>query len=140
MSGKRLKLVLDTFTIISALFWDGKESELLNIIEDKDLDIYITKEIIDEIEDVISRPKFKGVMSKAGLTPNMIFDKIVSISHLVVSKMKIRVCRDVNDNKFLECAQSVDADYIVSGDYDLLSLKIYKGILIVKTSEVLKMI
>jgi putative PIN family toxin of toxin-antitoxin system len=140
MSGKRLKLVLDTSTIISALFWDGKESELLNIIEDKDLDIYITKEIIDEIEDVISRPKFKGVMSKAGLTLNMILDKIVSISNLVVSNMKIRVCRDINDNKFLECAQSVDADYIVSGDNDLLSLKRYKGILIVKTSEVLKMI
>ena len=45
------------------------------------------------------------------------------------------MCRDKKDNKILECAESADADYIVSGDDDLLSMN-YK-IPIIRTREAL---
>ena len=136
-----LKLVLDTNTIISAFFWEGNEAELFRKIEQGKANLYITREILKEVEEVIKRPKFSEVMRKANLTPDQIMQKIVSLSHLVIApKLGIKVCRDEKDNKFLECAESAKADYLISGDEDLLSLKEYKRISIVKTWKMLKLL
>ena len=136
-----LKLVLDTNTIVSAFFWEGNEAELFRKIEQGRAKLYITSEVLKEVEEVIKRPKFNEVMMKAGLTPDQIIQKIVSLSHLVIApKLNIKVCRDKKDNKFLECAESAKVDYIVSGDEDLLFLKEYKGIQIVRTSRMLDML
>lgn len=79
-------------------------------------------------------------MRKANLTPDQIMQKIVSLSHSVIApKLNIKVCRDEKDNQFLECAENAKADYIVSGDGDLLSLKKYKDISIVRSSEILRL-
>ena len=136
-----LKLVLDTNTIISAFFWEGNEAELLRKIEQGNADLYITIEILKEVEEVIKRPKFNEVMRKANLTPDQIVQKIVSLSHLVIApKITVKVCRDEKDNKFLECAESAKADYLVSGDEDLLSLKEHKGIIIIRTWRMLQLL
>ena len=135
------KLVLDTNTIVSAFFWEGNEAELLRKIEQGKAKLYITNGILKEVKEVIRRPKFNEVMKKAGLTPDQIMQKIVSLSHLVIAqKITVKVCRDEKDNKFLECAESAKADYLVSGDKDLLSLKEYKEILIVRTGRMLQLL
>ena len=135
-----LKLVLDTNTIVSAFFWEGNEAELLRRIEQGRAMLYITSEILKEVEGVIKRPKFDQVMRNAGLTPDQIMQKVFSLSHLVIApKLNVKVCRDEKDNKFLECAESAKADYIVSGDEDLLFLKEYKGIHIVRTWRILQL-
>ncbi|MBS3122149.1 putative toxin-antitoxin system toxin component, PIN family [Candidatus Woesearchaeota archaeon] len=136
-----LKLVLDTNTIVSAFFWEGNEAELFRKIEQGKANLYITNEILREVEEVIKRPKFNEVMTKANLTPYQIMQKIVSLSHLVIAqKWNINVCRDKKDNKFLECVESAKADYLVSGDEDMLSLKEYKGIPITRTGEILQLL
>ncbi len=136
-----LKLVLDTNTIVSAFFWEGNEAELFRKIEQGKAELYVSIEILKEVEKVIKRPKFNEVMRKANLTPDQIIQKIVSLSHLVIaSKLNIKVCRDEKDDKFLECAESAKADDIISGDEDLLSLKEYNGILVVRTSEILELL
>ena len=124
---------------MSAFFWEGNESELFGKVEEGKIKLYITKEILDEIADVITRPKFREVMIRARLTPEQIIEKIISVSQLIVApKLDIRFCRDEKDNKFLECAEIAKADYLVSGDDDLLSLKKFRDILIVTTSEILR--
>ena len=136
-----LKLVLDTNTIVSAFFWEGNEAELFRKIEQCKVKLYITIEIFKEVEEVIKRPKFNEVIRETNLTPDQIMQKIVSLSHLVIApKLNIKVCRDEKDNKFLECAESAKADYIVSGDEDLLSLKEYKRIPIVRTWRILQLL
>ncbi len=141
MSEMLHKLVLDTNTIISAFFWEGNEAELFRKIENDKAELYITGEILKEIEDVIKRPKFSEVMRKANLTPGQIIQKIISLSHLVIApQLNIKVCRDEKDNKIIECAQSAKADYIVSGDKDLLVLKEYNGIPIVRTWKILQLL
>ena len=136
-----LKLVLDTNTLVSAFFWEGNEAELLRKIEQGKVKLCITSEILKEVEEVIKRPKFDKVMKNAGLTPDQIMQKIVSLSHLVIApKLNIKVCRDEKDNKFLECAESAKADYLISGDEDLLSLKEYKGTPIVRTWRILQLL
>ena len=141
MSEMLLKLVLDTNTIVSAFFWEGNEVELFRKIEQGKAILYISGQILTEIEEVIKRPKFNEVMRKANLTPDQIIQKIVSLSHLVIApKLNIQVCRDEKDNKFLECAENAKADYLISGDEDLLSLKEYNGIPIVRTWKILQLL
>lgn len=136
-----LKLVLDTTTLVSAFFWEGNEAELFRKIEQGRTKLYITREILKEVEEVIKRPKFKQAILNAGLTPDEIIQKIIACSHLVVGpRLNINVCRDKKDNKFLECVENAKANYIISGDEDLLSLKKYKNIPIIKSSRILELI
>ena len=135
-----IKLVLDTSVLISAFFWEGNEAELFRKIEQGKVKLYISKEILSEVEDVIKRPKFKEVISKANITTDEILQKIIAVSNLVVPSSEIDICRDKADNKFLECAVSAKVDYIVTGDKDLLSLKKYNNIFIVRTSKILRLL
>jgi uncharacterized protein len=112
----------------------------LKLIEQNKIKLFITKEILNEIEQVIIRPKFYDVILKSGLNYKMIIHKILSISNLIENKNKINICRDKKDNKFIECAVSSSADYLISRDNDLLSLKNYKNIKIIKTIEFLKIL
>ncbi len=140
MSEKTLRLVLDTSILISAFFWEGNEAELLRTIEQGKARLYLSKEILDELAEVVARPKFRQAIMIAKTSPEQILEKILSLSELVVPTIHITVCRDIKDNKFLECAETANADYIVSGDEDLLTLKEYNNIKILKTLEMLKLI
>ena len=60
-------------------------------------------------------------------------------SKLLRQKINIeKICRDSQDDKFIACAVAAQADYIVSGDEDLLVLKKYEQIKIISASEFLK--
>jgi len=116
------------------------EAKLLRKIEQDKANLYVSIKILKEVEEVIKRQKFNDVIKKANLTPDQIMQKIVSLSHLVIApKISVKVCRDEKDNKFLECAESANADYIVSGDEDLLVLKKYDKISIVTTKQMLEL-
>jgi uncharacterized protein len=48
---------------------------------------------------------------------------------------KVVICRDPDDDKFLELAKTIDADFIISGDKDLLELKQFQNTTILKPSQ-----
>lgn len=50
----------------------------------------------------------------------------------------LSVVEDSDDDKFLEAAVEVDADYIVSGDDDLLSIGEFRGTKILPPDEFLE--
>lgn len=133
-----LKIVLDTNILISAFLWDGNEAELFREIEKNKVKFYTSFEIINEVENVIRRKKFNELLIKAKISAEEIIEKIISLSNFVIGKkLNLNICRDPKDNKFLECAKLAKADIIVSGDKDLLILKEFDGIKILKTSQVL---
>ena len=45
------------------------------------------------------------------------------------------ICRDPDDDAILACTLEAGADYLVTGDVDLLELKTFKGIRIVTPRE-----
>ena len=134
-----LKLVLDTNTIVSAFFWEGNEAELMRKIEDSKAQLFINKKILDEIKEVIRRPKFKQILQTTNQKPEEVITKIILLSNLVLGpNLKGIIKEDPSDDKFIECAVNAKADYIISGDKHLLKLVGYKGIKIVRTSFILK--
>ena len=96
----------------------------------------MSNEIIDEFIEVIFRPKFNFIQDDVKLT---IIRAIISISDIVDPKIKLNIIKDdEKDNKFIECAITGNAKFIISGDSHLLKLKEFKGIKIMNSSKFFK--
>jgi len=132
--------VLDTNTIISGLLWDGNEATLLRKAEQGAITICTSQDIMIEVASVLQRAKFSDAISRTNITQAMLLAKVILLSDVITPNITIHECRDPEDNKFLECAQAADADYIVSGDTDLLSLQAYHGIPIITTGKALTLL
>ena len=128
-------VVPDTNILISATFWDGNESKLIEKVEGKKVIMVISPEILNEFRRTLAKGKFT-------LTDDEIDEVVCRISLLAMiihPQTKVNVVEeDIEDNKFLECALDADADFIVSGDHHLLDLKIFRGIKIVKCKTFLE--
>lgn len=54
------------------------------------------------------------------------------VGQIIEHNLKVRnICRDADDDNILACALAAKADYLVTGDADLLELKMHKGISII---------
>ena len=136
------KLVLDTNSYISGFLWEGNEAELIRKIESGKASSFISKEILEEIDEVLRRDKFAIVLKVANTTADEVLYKIVSLSTIVIGpKLEENVVKeDKDDDKFIECAVNAKANIIVSGDDHLLKLKEYENIKIMTTSDALKLL
>jgi putative PIN family toxin of toxin-antitoxin system len=118
-----MKLVLDANIVISSFFWGGNPRMVLERVIAGTDELFISKEIVDEIYDVIRRPKFHAAEDEISYFLN----SIEEIAHKIVSKKRIKNgSRDKMDNKYIECGISAHVDYILSGDIHLLELKEYE--------------
>ena len=131
-----MKVVLDTNIYISAVLFGGNCEEILRLATQRSFEIIISKSIVLEIEAVL-KEKFKW--SKKQVSETLAYIK--NISTLSKPNISISVIKeDPSDNKIIECAIFVGANYIVTGDKNhLLPLKEYKGIKIVSPSEFLRL-
>lgn len=133
------KVVLDTNTLISGLLWDGNEARILEKAERKEIHLFVSMEILDELEGVLKREKFSKKLEGKEYTVEKAVAKIALIATLVEARHTINVIKeDPDDNRVLECAMSAQAIVIVSGDSHLLNLKTYAGIDINTASEFIK--
>jgi len=108
---------------------------LKKAVKDKKYVLVISGKILKEIQEVLRRPKFQ--MSEDEI--NQILFSLVSLSDTKIVKSKFKVVkRDPDDDVIINTAYDGQADYIVSGDNDLLSVKKFKNIQIVTVAEMLK--
>ncbi len=108
-----LKCVLDTNVVVSAhLNPDGFEHLIFRLGLARQIHIYLSNEIFGEYQEVLHREKF-------GIDPVRLSESLRSIRKagiLVRPKRTLSVSKDPDDNKFLECAESARADYLVTGN------------------------
>ena len=130
-----MKVVLDANIFVSSFFWGGKPRLVLERAIAQLDELFVSSEILDEVGDVIGRPKFH---TGRGEIEHYI-KSIIDIGNVVSVKEKIENgSRDKTDNKYLECALAGGVDYIISGDVHLLEMKEYKKIKIVTANEYLE--
>ncbi len=131
-----MKIVIDTNVIASAIFFGGRPKELLENLLLQRFDAYVSPDIVCEYKETIEE-----LCSRYPKKPeNIPLTTILSSMKMIQPTTHIEVCRDPDDNKFIECAHDAKCLYIVSGDKDLLSLKSYKKIEIVTVSDFLSRI
>lgn len=132
MAKKSIKIIIDTNLWISFAF-SSSSSLLGQILDDKNIEILGSEEFLQELGDVIHRPKFQRKIDPG--TKN-IFKEFIELS---VCKIKVTsqvtVCRDPKDNFLLALAKDGKADYLLTGDKDLLSLEKFGETKIQRLSE-----
>jgi putative PIN family toxin of toxin-antitoxin system len=132
-----IRLVIDTNVFVSALISTRSIPALLLDEAGKKYSLFISKEILGEVEDVISRKKFGFTKQKI----NSAMEAILSFSEIINPEIKVDVIKsDPDDNKILECAIACKAPYIVSGDSHLLDLREYGSIKIINPKTALELL
>ena len=84
---------------------------------------------------MLGRAKFDRYLSRA--ERDELVEALVRESRLVEITEPVRECRDPNDDQILEVAVNGDAEYLVTGDADLLSMDPFRGVRIVTPAEFL---
>jgi putative PIN family toxin of toxin-antitoxin system len=129
-----VKAVFDTNVFISALGWNAKPEHSLEAVFNDQITGYISPEIMREIALVMDYPHLDFSDSE-----KQDFISIVAREFNIIQvEETVNICSDPDDNKFLECALASEADYIISGDSDLLELKQFNDIPILKPADFLK--
>lgn len=134
-----MRVVLDTNTVVSALFWSGSPRQLLDLVYSGRITAFTSNELILELEDVLRRAKFVSRLASVGTTAHSISLKYTALATLIQPpKFSAPVCEDPDDDAVLECALSASADAIVSGDRHLLKLGSFRGVEIMQAGELLR--
>ena len=107
------KLVLDTNVVLSAtLKPDGLQRLILQLALSPFCELFISAPILEEYEEVLRRKRFKLPSDEV----DKLIDLIKNSAVMVTPTKVITASRDADDNKFLECAEEANADYIVTGN------------------------
>ena len=124
-----MKIIIDTNIWIS-FFISKSFNKLREILLNNSIEIIFSVELSEEIKSVINREKFKKVINKEIV--DEILNLIILRCRFYNIQQSVDLCRDKNDNFLLELANISKADYLITGDYDLLDMCRYRGTEIIK--------
>jgi uncharacterized protein len=133
-----MRVLLDTNVLVSALIKAGKP-RLLFIKLAKDKQIVLSSAIFEEFLDVIEDPKVAKYTSDQDV--DVFLKMLGNAARIVQVKSRLKAVKaDPDDDIIIRAAYDGKADYIVSGDRHLLSLKEFKGIKILTVEEMLNVL
>lgn len=136
-----IRIVTDTNVLISATFWNGDSSKIIDKVEKKELCLLMSKEILGEFSNVLGYKEIQDKIRDKNLEMKRTIEKIALLSVFIEPYRKFEVIsEDPDDNKFLDCAVAGKADFIITQDKHLLKLKEFNGIKILKPDEFLRVI
>src|ERR1700682_452871 len=108
-----LKDGLDTNVVVSAhLKAGGLEAFVLDLALASKLQLYVSPDVLAEYEEVLRRPRFRIDSKQVTQSLRLIKKR----AKKVTPTLTLSVSRDTDDNRFLECAEAANADYLVTGN------------------------
>ena len=108
-----VRIVIDTNIVVSAaLKPDGLQRTVLLMAITKPARLYVSDAILAEYREVLSRSELR---IRKGLRQQLL-QLVRSHAHLVAPLHSLQVSKDPDDNKFIECADAAQADYLVTGN------------------------
>lgn len=133
-----MKIIIDTNLWISFML-GRKVTTMRSLLTYPTLEIYVCRELLDEFYDVSSREKIRKYIRPEDLDDTLklihLYGKYVVIR--TQSKSKIR---DEKDLYLLSLADTINANYIVTGDKDLLVLEKHNHTKIITITEFMKLL
>ena len=127
-----MNVVFDTNILISSTLWENSEAQkLLFKLLENNVQIYCSVKILEEYKTVLKRD-FKYENDEI----NEFLDQVLYFVKLIATKDKLNVVKqDPNDDHVIECAIESESKFIITYDKDLLNLKEFRDIKIIKPSE-----
>ena len=127
---RRSRVIIDTNLWVSFLL--TKDFSRLDAII-SDITLLFSSELLEEFIVVATRPKFKKYFSKKDLAD--LLEVVREYAVFVEVSSKVTGCRDDKDNFLLSLALDGKADYLVTGDKDLLVIKRFGKTKVVTIAE-----
>ncbi len=132
MTNKNVKVIFDTNVWISFLI--GKRmSKIKKYISDGSITIIITEQLLTEIKSVTSRKKLKKYFPKESVK------ELIELLETIAENTEIKpthfINRDPKDNFLLDLIEFSNADYLVTGDKDLLEHNPFKNTIILTPND-----
>ena len=126
-----MHIVIDTNVVISGTFFGGFPRKILEAVVNDKVNAYANTKIIKEYLDIIK----EMIIEKGGKLDENILSPFIDKLNVVKSTSRIKISRDKDDDKFIECAIDSKSLYIVSGDKDLLDIVEYQNIKIITAKD-----
>ena len=126
------RIIIDTNLWISFLL-SRKYAFIDKLLSNKKIQLVFCHELLAELMEVAARPKLRRFF-----TPDdkkMVFDLIERYADYVIVSSNVDLCRDDKDNFLLSLAKDSDADFLITGDKDLLVIKKFEDTMIVTIAE-----
>lgn len=120
--------VFDTNVLIAAIITEGVCSKLLRRARAKEFYLISCPFIMTEIRRTLSK-RFRLSHEEIASAIEPISE---AIDQIIEHNLKVtNICRDRDDDHVLACALAAKAEYLVTGDSDLLEIKNFQGVKIV---------
>lgn len=134
-----MRIVTDTNVIVSAFLWGGTPRRLLDAVEAQHFELFTSRALVTELEDVLSREKFAEQLRLTRFTSAFLLARYTQLATLITpAEVTVSELRDPDDAHVLACALAARAEAIVSGDADLHALGSYQGIPVLSPADCLK--
>jgi putative PIN family toxin of toxin-antitoxin system len=131
----KLQFVIDTNVLVSSILIKKSSSDA-TLKKVRNLgNLLFSEATFHELQTTLSRSKFDKYVSLQ-VRSEFIF-RLRLESKLVEIIERVYLCRDEKDNKFLEVAINGKADYLITGDNDLLVLRPFQDVKIMTINEFL---
>ncbi|HZL25162.1 MAG TPA: putative toxin-antitoxin system toxin component, PIN family [Acidobacteriaceae bacterium] len=129
MTSRLLRVALDTNMLVSTIIAASSvpAEAIAKVLQTAT--VLVSLETWDEMEEVLMREKFDRY--QAASFRRAYLDFLQESVDFVSVHSKVTICRDVKDDKLLALALDGNADFIVTGDKDLLVLNPFEGIPII---------
>jgi uncharacterized protein len=135
-----MRLLLDTNVVVSALLWDGAPKRLLKDCHSKGILPYTSRPLLLELADALTRPKFAKKIAESLYSVDQLIELYSKLVIIVRPILVPRIAPDPDDDVVIGTALAAKADYVVTGDRTLLSVKEYEGVRMISVREILQTI
>ena len=137
-----IHIVIDANLFVSAILKpDSRPAEIISLVRDDKIKLLMSEDIENEIRAVLLYPKIARRHKKSKEYIDAFFNKLRSAAIFVIPKERLSVVKDdPSDNKYLECAVTGNAQYILTGDSHLKEIAVYKGIRVLTAADFLAII
>lgn len=126
-----ISAVLDTNVVVSAhLKAGGRQALLLDLAMARRFLWYVSEELLEEYEGVLLRKRFG--LDPEGVAKSMRL--IRNTAKIMRPDRRLRVTRDPDDNKVLDCAVAAGATYLVTGNLRHFPMR-FEGVRVISPRE-----
>lgn len=130
-----LKIIVDTNVFVSALIQRNYPYYIVDkVLSKEDLQLCISKELLEEYFDVLNRKKFSKFPDFFN-NAQILLASIEDIGKTYKPTVKLNILTDKGDNKILELAEISKADYIITGNTTDFTISHYKRTIIVTPKQ-----
>lgn len=124
-----MRVVLDTSVWISALLWLGLPHRILQLAYEGRITIYMTLPLLQELSEVLARPKFAPLLLRRKTSVSEIILGVVAlVKFCEPAALSGIIPEDPDDDMVIACAVAANAKWLVSGDEHILRLGEFQGI------------